>query len=65
MASSKSEYLKKYLSSDTRGSVPGKKKKRRKIIKKHSANVIIHDDDVDWKTIVPKTESTDDEDPGQ
>ncbi len=60
MAASKSEYLKrKYLSPDTRGSVPGMKKKLRKIIKKHSANVIIHhDDDVDWKTIVPEPQAS-------
>ena len=62
---SKSEYLKKYLSSNTGDNESGKKKKKRRKITKQSTNIIIHDDDVDWKTITPKTESTDDEDPGK
>ena len=53
---SKAEYLKKYLSGD---SSLKKKKKRRKIKQK---NIVIHDEDVDWKTIVPKTENSDEED---
>ncbi len=53
---SKAEYLKKYLSGE---SSLKKKKKRRKIKQK---NIVIHDEDVDWKTIVPKTENSDEED---
>lgn len=55
------EYLKKYLSTGTEDS---KKKKKRKI--KNHNNVIIHDDDVDWRTIAAKGEKSDeDEDPGK
>ena len=62
--SSKLAYLQKYMSSDEKGS---KEKKRRKKVKKRS-NVVIHDDDVDWKTLAPKDEpvlEALEEDPGE
>ena len=60
---SKAEYLKKYLSGESDYGISEKKRRRRKV-KKHS-NVVIHDDDVDWRTIVPKIEADEEEeDPG-
>ena len=58
---SKADYLKKYLSTDDL--VEGKKKKR---IKKR-ANLAIHDDDVDWRSLVPKNKlgSEDEGDPDE
>ena len=62
---SKAEYLKRYLSgSAVAGDTATAKKKKKRRIKKHT-NVIIHDDDVDWRTIVPKDEeSNGEDDPG-
>ncbi len=45
MASSKADYLKKYQNGS-------KKEKKRKKVKKR-ANLAIHDDDVDWRSLVP------------
>ena len=60
------DYLKKYLSKEER--TDGKSKKGKKKVKKRS-NVVILDDDVDWKELVPQPgEISDDqpeEDPGK
>ena len=64
--SSKLDYLKKYLSAD-QSEADGAKKKRRKKVKKKVSNVVIHDDDVDWRTIAPKVDEHSEEeedDPG-
>ena len=58
----KAEYLKKYLSNDNEKK---KEKKKKRKTMKHS-NVIIHDDDVDWRTLVPKPEDEiEEDDPGK
>ncbi len=46
--SSKADYLKKYLG----GSEGLNKEKRRKKVKKR-ANLAIHDDDIDWRSLIP------------
>ena len=56
---SKAEYLKKYMSSET-GDNGGKKKKIR--LKKR-ANLAILDDNVDWKSTIPKDDRLDGDDP--
>ena len=48
--STKLEYLQKYLSKE---SADGKSKKGKKKVKKRS-NLVILDDDVDWKELVPQ-----------
>ena len=57
---SKADYLKKYLS----GGDENKKKKRRKV--KKESNIAIHDDDVNWKSLVPEEQADvyEDDDPG-
>ena len=59
---SKVEYLKKYLSNDS-GEGDDKTKKKKKKIKKLK-NVVIHDDDLDWKNLTPQQDDDDEEDPG-
>ncbi len=55
MASSKADYLKKYQTDS-------KKEKKRKKVKKR-ANLAIHDDDVDWRSLIPKDQpETEEED---
>ena len=61
--SSKADYLKKYLSSgDT--VEPKKESKRRRKIKKR-ANLAIHDDDVDWRSLVPQDQPESEEEDGE
>lgn len=65
--SSKLDYLKKYLSAPQSGDDRGKKKRKKKV-KQKASNVIIHDDDVDWRTIAPKVDEHSEEeeyDPGK
>ena len=54
---SKADYLKKYISSEA-GDSGGKKKKIRM---KKRANLAILDDDVDWRSTVPKDDRMDDD----
>ncbi len=57
-AMSKADYLKKYLG----GSEGLNKEKRRKKVKKR-ANLAIHDDDIDWRSLIPRDQpETEEED---
>ena len=62
---SKTDYLKKYLSTDDLGESKKEKKKKKRI--KKGANLAIHDDDVDWRSLLPKhkLESEDEDDPDE
>ena len=61
--SSKADYLKKYLSSGDTVESKKESKRRRKIKKR--ANLAIHDDDVDWRSLVPQDQPESEEEDGE